>query len=474
MRNLVRLALVGACSALLPLAAAAQVPAPRPIAPLGPADAGPFSGAVPAGEKSAQPLALTLADAIGRGLEHNLGVITRQESVETARGDQWRARSAVLPDISGRLGADREVINLAALGFTGFPGIPSVIGPFNVFDARVAISQPIVDPEGWQRLRGAGHDLEAARHNYRNARDLVVVAVTNLYLQALATESRVAVVRAQLDTADALAAQAEDRRKSGLVPAIDSLRAEVQRQTERQRLVMAQNVAAKQKLALSRAVGLPLGQEVTLTDAMPNPQSAVPSLDEAVKEAYAHREDLQGQQEALDAARAISRAASAAHLPTLHFDANWGAIGDRPSTAIPTYTIAANVRVPLFGAGSEKAQSVEAAATLRRRNAELEETRARVYYEVQTALLDVESAQQQVDLASRAVELADQQLVQARDRFGAGVADTIEVVQAQEAVATAHDTSVASLYGYNAAKASLAAALGLAEEQMPRFLGATK
>ena len=473
MRDLVRLAVIGTWCALLPLGAWAQV-TPRPAAPLGPLEMGPFSGGVPAGEKSAQALTLTLADAITRGLEHNLGVITRQESVEEARGDRWRAMSAVLPNVSGRLAADREVINLAALGFTGFPGIPAVIGPFNVFDARLAVSQPVVDPEGWQRLREAGHELEAARHNYRNARDLVVVAVTNLYLQTLATESRVAVVRAQLETAGALAALAQDRRQAGLVPAIDAVRAEVQQQTERQRLVMAEHVAEKQKLALARAIGLPLGQDVTLADAMPYAPSAVPSLEDGVKEAYAHREDLQGQQEALNAARAASRAATAAHLPTVHFDANWGAIGDRPSTAVPTYTISANVRLALFSAGSEKARSVESAAALRRRNAELEETRARVYYEVQTALLDVDAARQQVDLAARAVELADQQLVQARDRFSAGVADTIEVVQAQESVATAHDTSVASLYGYNAAKASLAAALGLAEEEMPRFLGAMK
>jgi len=470
MRDLVRLAVVGAWSVLLSSAVSAQVLSPRP----GGVEAGPFSGAVPSGVKSDAPLRLTLADAIARGLEHNLGVIARQEGVEDARGDRWRALSAVLPNVSGRLAADREVINLAALGFSGFPGIPSVIGPFNVFDARVAVSQPVVDPEGWQRLREAGHDLEAARHNYRNARDLVVVAVTNLYLQALATESRVGAVRAQLETADALASLAEDRRRSGLVPAIDAVRAEVQRQTERQRLVMAENAAAKQKLALARAVGLPLGQDLSLADVMPYAPSDVPSLEDAVKEAYAHREDLQGQQESLNAARAASKAATAAHLPTLHFDANWGAIGDTPSSAIPTYTIAANVRVPLFSAGSEKAHSIEAASALRRRNAELEETRAKVYYEVQTALLDVDAAKRQVDLAVRTVELADQQLVQARDRFGAGVADTIEVVQAQEAVASAHDTSVASLYGYNAAKASLAAALGLAEEQMPRFLGATK
>ena len=473
MRDLVRSALFLLGIAAFAPAASAQIAAPAPRTG-GLPDSGLFSGSVPSGEKTAQPVALTLADAIGRGLDHNLGVITRQEGIEQARSDRWRAMSGVLPNVSGRLGAEREVINLAALGFSGFPGIPAIIGPFNVFDARVAVSQPIVDAAGWQHLREANHDLEAARHTYRNARDLVVVAVTNLYLQVLATDSRVAAVRAQVETADALATLADDRRKSGLVPAIDSLRAEVQRQMERQRLVNAQNAAAKQMLALARAIGLPLGQDVTLTDPMPYTPAEVPAIDEAVKEAYANREDLRGQQAALDAARAASKAATAAHLPSLHFDANWGAIGDRVSTAVPTYTIAANVRVPLFGAGSEKARSIEAAATLRRRTAELEETRARVYYEVQTALLDVAAARQQVDLSARAVELADQQMVQARDRFEAGVADTIEVVQAQEAVAFAHDSSVASLYAYNAAKASLASALGLAEEQMPRFLGARK
>jgi outer membrane protein TolC len=473
MRDLVCSALILLSLAAAVAPASAQIVAPAPRVG-GLPDSGLFSGAVPSGEKTAQPLTLTLADALARGLEHNLGVITRQEGIEQARGERWRAMSGVLPNVSGRLGAEREVINLAALGFTGFPGIPAIIGPFNVFDARLAVSQPIIDAQGWQQLHAATHDLEAARHTYRNSRDLVVVAVTNLYLQVLATDSRVAAIRAQVETADALATLADDRRKSGLVPAIDSVRAEVQRHTERQRLVAAQTAAAKQKLALARAIGLPLGQEMSLTDPMPFTPADVPALDAAVKEAYANREDLRGQQEALDAARAASKAATAAHLPSLHFDANWGAIGDKVSTAVPTYTIAANVRVPLFGAGAEKARSVEAAATMRRRTAELEETRARVYYEVQAALLDVDAARQQVDLATRAVELADQQLVQARDRFTAGVADTIEVVQAQEAVATAHDSSVASLYGYNAAKASLASALGLAEEQMPRFLGAAK
>ena len=470
MRSVVRLIVATLLVASLPTRSSAQMTGPRGA----PAEGGPFSGGVPTGQRSEQPLPLTLGDALARGLEHNLGVLNRQADVEGARGDRWRALSAVLPNVSGRLSADREVINLAALGFTGLPGLPSIIGPFNVFDARIAVSQPVIDAEGLFHLRETNHELEAARHNYRNARDLVVVAITNLYLQTLAADSRVAAVRAELETADALAALAQDRRQAGLVPAIDAVRADVQRQRERQRLIVAENVAAKQKLVLARAVGLPLGQALTLTDPMPYTASAVPALEAAVKDAYAHREDLRGQEAAVNAARDAERAATAAHLPSLHVDANWGAIGQTPGAAVPTYTVGATVRVPLFNAGSDKARAIEAAATLRRRQAELDDTRAKVYYEVRMALLDVDAAERQVDLSARTVALADQQLVQARDRFGAGVADTIEVVQAQEAVANAHDVSVSSLYGYNAARASLAAALGLAEEDMPRFLGAAK
>ena len=474
-RRIVRWAFAASLAAgLLAATPAAAQTTPPEGSVFGVPETGTFSGGVPTGERTAEPLELRLADALARGLQHNLGVIIREEGVAGARGERWRALSAVLPDVSGRVSADREVLNLAALGFSGFPGIPAVIGPFNVFDARISLSQPIVDPEGLFKLRQSNQLLDAAQHNYRNARDLVVLAVTNLYLRALAADSRVSAVRAQLETADALAQLADDRKRAGLVPAIDLVRAELQRQTERQRLVVAENVSAKQKLALARAIGLPLGQDVRLTDVMPFIPATLPSLDDAVKNAYEHREDFQSQQAQVNAARSATKSAAAAHLPSMVVDANWGSIGQTVGSAIPTYTIAANVHVPLFNAGADRAKGIEAAASLRRTEAELEDARGRIYYEVQSALLDADAARRQVDLAAHGVELAEQQLEQARDRFGAGVADTIEVVQAQESVANAHDARVASLYGYNAARAALAGALGLAEEQMSQLLGANK
>ncbi len=467
-RGLAALLVAGAA-----FASAAGAQTARPPAPFGPPDAGPFSGGVPSGQPTAEALALTLADALSRGLRHNLGVLSREQDVEGARGARWRALSAVLPQVSGRLSEQREVINLAAFGFN-LPGIPMKVGPFNVFDARIAVSQSVLDASELFRLREQNQALEADRHAYRNARDLVVLAVANLYLQGIAADSRVAAARAQLETAEALARLAGDRRQSGLVAGIDVLRAQVQLETERQRLIVAENAAAKQRLVLARAIGLPVGQAFSLADPMPSGVTEPPALDQAVAQATVHREDLRGLEARVRAAEEGRRAARAERLPSLRVDASYGTIGPSVATAFPTYAMAANVRVPLFNNGPVQAHAIEADATLKRREAELADARARVTYELQAALLDLRSAQQQVEVSARTVTLAERQLAQARDRFSAGVADTIEVVQAQETLAGAHDNRIASLYGYNAAKAALAGALGVAEEEMPRFLGGSR
>ena len=474
MRRLVRRLLVFASlAAVLVLPAGAQTTA-RPAPTFGLPDVGPFSGGVPVGQATAQPLPLTLADALGRGVQHNLAILTRAQEVESARGDRWRALSEVLPQISGRVAQERQTVDLAAFGFSGFPGVPTLVGPFNVFDARLFLSQSVVDANDLFRVREQNQALEAERHDYRNARDLVVLAVATLCVQALASDRPAASIRAQVDTAEALERLAIDRKQAGLVAGIDVLRAQVQLETERQRLILAENAAAKQKLALARAIGLPVGQPFTLADTMPYAPATVPALEQAMAQAYEHREDLRGFQARVRAAEEARGAARSKQLPSLHVDANYGDIGPSASTAVSTYAMTASVRVPLFNGGLVHAHVIEADATVRRRQLELDESRARVYYEVQAALLDVKAAEDQVEVAGRALSLAEQQLGQARDRFGAGIADTIEVVQAQEALAGAHDARIASLYAFNAAKAALAGALGLAEEEMPRLLGGSR
>jgi outer membrane protein TolC len=428
----------------------------------------PFFGSVPKGTATAEPLALSVKDAVQRALQNNLGLLLQEESEASARGARWRALADLLPDVSGALGVRRQVINLEAFGF---PGPPSIVGPFNVYEARVFLSQPVVDISALNDSRAAALRQKAEQYGVRTARDLVVLVAVNLYLETVATASRVDMTRAQQDTADALFKQAQDLKASGLVAGIEVLRAQVQLQTQRQRVIAAENDFEKAKLQLERAIGVPIGQPITLVDKIPYAAMPVLPVDEALKRAFESRADFLAAQSRVEAAEAARKAAYGALLPSLTFDADYGAIGQTINTAHSTYTMAANVRIPLFDGGKTTARRIETSSALRQREAELADFRSRVEYEVRTSLLDLRAADQQLQAAQSNVQLASDELQQARDRFGAGVASNLEVTQAQEAVAGASETYISALYSHNLAKASLARSLGVAETAVMTYLG---
>lgn len=455
-----RLALVALLSLGLCTSARAQQPGVPP---------NPFLGGVPTAA-TADDLALTFADAIGRALEHNLGLVLENARTLVASGTQREELSHLLPSVSGRIAETRQQVNLAAFGFTGFPGVPSIVGPFDVFDARVFVSQPVFDLNALYKNRGAAASLRAQEHTVRDARDVVVLVASGLYLQVLATESRVDAIKVQKATAEALRQLARDRKAVGLVAGIDVLRAELQVQRDEQRLIEAENAFAKQKLQLARAIGLAIDQRFHLVDRMP--YAPLPPMTEAdaLARALDARADFQAARARLQAAEAERQADRGEGLPSVHVNADYGDIGSSPADSHGTFSVAATVRVPIFEGGRLKAKLIEADGRIAQRRAEVEDFRGRIAFEVRSALLDAQAAQAQLDVATSAVGLAEQQLQQARDRFAAGVADTIEVVQAQEAVATATDLRVSSLFAHNSAKAALARALGLAEEGAREFL----
>ncbi|MCC7126663.1 MAG: TolC family protein [Acidobacteria bacterium] len=428
---------------------------------------GPFLGSVPQGTASAEPVALSLRDALDRGLQFNLGLLLQEESSRTAHGARWRTLSELLPRVSGSVSERRQVINLEAFGF---PAPEPIVGPFNVFDARIGLSQRIVDLARLNADRASVHRARAEDLGIRSARELVVLVAVNLYLEAVTASSRIDAVRAQLETAEALQRQATNLKDSGLVAGIDVLRAQVQVQQQRQRLIVAENDRDRAHLQLARAIGLPPGQAVTLTDAIPFAPLENVTLETALTDALDKRADLQAARDLVAAAEAEARAASLDRLPTLSVDADYGTIGQTVSAAHTTYAVAAVVRVPLFEGGRNIGARQEAQARLRQRRAELDDLRGRVDLDVRTAFLDVRAAAQQVEAADVAVTLANQELVQARDRFAAGVASNIEVTQAQQSVATASDARIEALYHHNVAKATLARAVGSAEAAVTSFL----
>jgi outer membrane protein TolC len=427
-------------------------------------------GGVPSGERIEGVLELTLDQAIERGLNHNLGLILGQEGVREAEGERKEARSDLLPHLRAGSYAVRQKVSLAAFGFSGFGDFPELIGPFNVVDLRGYVSQTIFDLHAIRHSQSESLSARAAAEQQRSTRDSVVLACAGLYLQAVAGQSRIEAARAQLATAQALFDIASDRKHAGLAPGIDALRAQVALAAERQRLIVVENEAAKQKLALARAIGLPLGQEYRLADAMPF--AAMPEItpEQALEKAYAMRADLQAAASRVEAARRERQAAQGEGLPSLAVAGDYGWIGNTAPSALGTYSVSANVRIPVFEGGKVQAKVQKADARLKQAEAELADLKARVYYEVQETLLDLKAAEERVNVATSALELAQQALAQARDRFSAGVAGNIDVTQAQEAVARATEDRIESLYQHNVSKAALARALGVAETSYREFL----
>jgi outer membrane protein TolC len=430
----------------------------------------PLLGGVPSGEASGSRLQIPLSEAIKRGLEHNLGTLLSTESMKAARGARLLALSRLLPRVSTGLTELQQQVNLEAYGFQGFPGMQTVVGPFNVFDVRASVSQPVLDFSSLNRYRAEKENLKAAQFSNENARDLVVFVCATLYLQAVASNSRIEATRAQVNTAQALYDLAVDQKTAGVVSGIEVLRAQVELQAQQQRLIVAEDQHAKFKLALARAIGLPLGQEFDLTDGMEFVPILGMSLDDAAQRAYRERPDYQSAQARVRAAELDRKAAKAQHLPTVDFTADYGVIGQRPWDSHGTFNVSSVLRIPLFQGGSVRAREIQADAALRQRQAELEDLRAHIYYDIQNALLDLKAAADRVQVAQSASKLAEEQVRQSQDRFAAGVTNNVEVIQAQEALATASENYISSLQAHSTAKLALARAIGISDLAYEQFL----
>jgi outer membrane protein TolC len=420
-----------------------------------------FQGSVPMAKQPSGVMNLSMHQAIELGLVNNLGLLLRREGVRTARGKRWLELSSLLPDLTSSASFHRLRESLAITGIS-FPGVPAAVGPFNYYDARVFLSQKIFDLEAIRRAQAAGHELEAAEFAEKDARELVVVAVGAAYLQTLAGTARVETVAAQLQTANATLQQAVELHQAGVTPGIDELRARVEALARTQQLIVAQNDLAKEKLSLLRLVGIPVGQEVLLTDKAPFEPLSAASLPDLLAQALRSRDDYRAAESLVKGAEASRGAARAERLPSLVLDADYGVTGLTLSTLEDTYHIVGSLKFPIFQGGKVHADVLRAEALLNQRRDELADLRGRIEYEIRTALLDLEAAASQVEVSSKSAQLADLALSQARERFAAGISDNLEVVQAQQAVAAAQEAVVSSQYQHNLAKLLLAKAVGVA------------
>jgi outer membrane protein TolC len=430
----------------------------------------PYLGGVPVGKLSPTPVALSLEDAVAFGLKQNLGGVLATDAVTDARGQRWQALSELLPNVVTDTGFGVHQVNVkAAFGLT-IRGEPPIIGPFGYFDSRAYLTQSAFDWGSIERVRSATAQAKSAVLSAKDAREIVVLVIVSNYLLVIADRSEVESATSQRDTAKALFQQTSDQKIAGLASAVDVLRQQVQLQSREQKLIVAKNNLAKQKLVLARAIGLPSGQTFDVTTDVPYRELTPSSLDEAIQSAYKARSDFQSEMNQVRSAELAKKAASAERYPSLGVETDYGLSGVNPGSSHGTADAAATLRIPVFQGGRVHGDVLRADALLTREGQRLEDLRARIDQEVRDAYLDLEAAGEEVSVEKSAVALATQNLEQSRDRFVSGVTDNIEVVQAQDALAIATDSYIASLYSHNLAKISLARATGVAESRFAEYV----
>ena len=432
----------------------------------------PFAGSIPQAKATAETLELTIEDALQRGLKYNLGLYLADRATQQSRASRLRALSDMLPVVNGSFAEEEQKINLKALGFNGtlFPGAPTSVGPFGITDLRATGSWNAIDLHTIDNVRAASQNVKAAQFTYRDARDTVVLAVGANYLLTIANESRVEATAAELRAAQALYQLAADQETAGLAPNIDTLRARVQLQAQREALIEAQNDLEKQRIALARVIGLPIGQKFRLVNRVPYHPLPEMDLQNAYARALQTRPDYQAALAALRAAQLSREAAWKQRLPSIGLAGEYGVLGTTPDSMSPNWTAAATLKIPIFEGGKVEADVQQSDAILKQRQAQVDDMRGRIEQDVEDAILDLKAASQNVEVAKLGLDLAQQALGQSQDRFAAGVTNNVEVIQAQQQLASANDQYITSLYAHNIAKVLLARAIGNAEQAVQQYL----
>jgi outer membrane protein TolC len=460
-----------------------SVPTPRPINPaesttnpsaLATQRQNPYLGSIPQ-TPTGTLLKLSLSEAMERGLHYNLGLVESEHASADVHGDRLRALAALRPELTASGRQTYESLSFKELGIRLPPNapfqLPSTSGGFGYQDARVSVTQQVYNARLRDRYHAQKNAEEASILNQKDSRDVVVFAVATAYVQVIASAARVVTAQAQLDSAKELDKQTANRVTSEVSPEIDSLRAQVERQSAEQRLTNSKNQLEKNKLTLARITGLAIDQQFELTEKLSYQPPSNLTSETAIAEALRGRSDLASAGASVRAAEAALHSEKAQRLPVVSFSADYGGAGVNIGNFNSVYTVSGNVSVPIYTGGRIRADIEQARSDAARREAEYADLKGRIAYDVRVAWLDLTASDSGVTVATRNKALAEKALLQSRDRYSNGVTNYLEVVEAQEAVAAANDNYIQSLYSYNVAMISLARAMGGADTKLPQLLG---
>jgi outer membrane protein TolC/ABC-type transporter Mla MlaB component len=413
-----------------------------------------------------QALRLTLDQAVGLALKQNptaqIAILTAAQSEQ----DKNIARADLLPQVNASITDEAQKVNLLAQfgGRTPFPGFPKTLGPYQVFSAGPTFGGPVFDLTLWKRYQAARETMGASKANSLSTREQVILLVVSQYIGTLRATANVQASQSRVELAQALYDQAADLQKEGVGTGIDTLRSNVELQNEKQRLIQAETDRETFLYGLSRLLNLDPRQPIELGDSLSFFDTPQPEVETSFELALAERQEWKALESQIKAAVSQKRAAQFSRLPSLRFDGDFAYTGTSGNTTLPTYTYQASVNMPLFTGGRIQAEVVRADLEIRKLQEQKSDLRNQIALDVKTALLNLSSARNEVQVANLGVQLSQEEVDQARDRFKAGVANNIEVIQAQDALSRANDNQIAALYRFNQARADLARSIGQMEK----------
>jgi outer membrane protein len=393
---------------------------------------------------ASRPLRLTLDKAVSLALKQNttakIAVLQAAEAVQ----DKNIARAGLLPQADLQTTDSVRRINLQEeLGSAiPFPGIPGHVGPLNIFHAGPEFGMPVFDLTLWNRYRSARDTANASKATSLSTREQVILLVVSQYIGTLRAMANVDASQSRVDLAQALYDQAADLQKE----------------------LVAETDRDSSLFGLNRLLNLDPHQEITLGDSLSFFDTPQPDVNASMDEALATRQEWKALDLQVKAAEHDKRASEDLRLPTLRVDGNWAYEGTRLNSGIPVYNYEASFDLPLFTGGRTRAEIAKSDLQLKVLNEQKADLRNQISLDVKTALLNLKSARNQVAVSTLGVQLAREEVDQSRDRFKAGVANNIEVIQAQDALARANDNEIAALYRFNQARADFARSIGQMEK----------
>jgi len=436
-----------------------------------------FAGSVPATETVPEVFNLTLDEAVRRALQANLGIVSSTFALEASKAQHAEARSSLLPNISANISENAAKVDLAAEGFSassfgagGGISFPTTVGPFHYYDLHGALQQSLLDITAARNMRSREQSVEAETLQSRQAREEVVLAVAGVYLQLMADIALGERQKAELVYAEASYKQARSQADAGNKAPIEAARSLVELQREQQSLRSQQGEIEKRQIQLARMIGLRLGTRISPTERLSFLSAEAESVMDLVHKAWSQRLDLKVAEAQLRSAEDARKAVSAQRLPSISVNGSYGLQGVNPNHGAAVFQASASLNIPIFQGGRIEAETAQADSVVKQRQAELADERGAVESEVRTAFIDLQVANDQVSLAESNRQLATQTLQQSQDRFAVGVADSVEVVNSQESLATADHDYVNSMFSQYIARITLAHAMGQAEKDLPEIL----